>query len=239
MGLQAAIVSILSLINLLVMLWNFLMAPDKFYGKHPAIFKTLKPLIAPLMLLHFYLGMETVPSTLVSFSIFCWLGDIALLWTSYLANSIGGVCFLFAQLSIIAFYNVPLDRTSPLALFLFLPSTCVLVFYLFPLIIGHRPEYITAVGYLLSLNAALASAVQRCVVMKALSSPYILGFIGHQLFVVSDVVLVRGMMLKIENTQNFTVILTYVLALWFISLSITIAPPVVAPPTASPINDEM
>ena len=224
MGFRSILVLTLSLVNLTVMLWNFLKAPDKFYGKYPKVFCTLKPLIVPLMALYLYLSMESIPTYLGYFCFFSWLGDIALLWTSYLANTVGGVMFFFAQISIVAFYNVPLEKTSPLAVALFLPSTVVLIAYLVPLIFVKRPEYWGAVIYLLALNAALGSAVQRCVVMSPFSIAYIFGFIGHQLFVVSDVVLVRGLMLRRSNTENFQIILTYVLALWFISISVASCP---------------
>ena len=234
MGFRGLLVLTLSIINLLVMLWNFLKAPDKFYGKYPKVFCILKPLIVPLMALYLSVSMETISPYLSYFCLFSWLGDIALLWTTYLANTVGGVMFFFAQLSIVAFYNVPLQKTSPLAVALFLPSAFVLIGYLVPLIVRKRPEYLGAVIYLTALNAALGFAVQRCVVMSPFSIAYIFGFIGHQLFVVSDVVLVRGLMLHRENTENFVIILTYVLALWFISISVASLPsePVVPLPSA-------
>lgn len=218
---SGVVVLALSLVNLVAMLYNFAKGPTQFYGRNPLIFKLLKPFIAPLMLLYFYVSFEEVPKYLLYYSVFCWLGDLALLSRKFIANNIGGACFFCAHLSMIAYYNPPRDRSNILVLVLSLPSTLLFLFNLFPLLFKKRIEYAHSIFYLVVLNGALVASVQRCVVMDPLSLKFILAFIGHELFIMSDFYLVKGMALRKEDTENFKVILTYVLALWFISISIT------------------
>ena len=214
---------LLVMVILFVMLWNFWMEPNKFYGKYPIVFIVLKPCIVPLMLLYLYFTGD-VPTCVIYFCVFCWLGDIILLWKSYLANTLGGICFLCAHLSIIMYYNVTWNETSLFAILLILPSTAVLNFVLFPMIFKYNWTYVGAIAYLICLNAALAAAVQRYQYMNPLSLGYILGFIGHEIFVASDFILVRGILMKKEDSQNFWVILTYVLAIVFILAGIGCCP---------------
>jgi uncharacterized membrane protein YhhN len=199
----------LSVINLGIILWNFHRLPTNFYGEHPLVFIILKILIVPILCLHVFLELGQIPNLVGCFALFSWLGDIVLLSKRYIAYTLGGILFLFAHVSMIRFYDPPLEKTDWIVFLIGLPSAVALIVYLFPLIILKRTEYAGVVAYLIVLSASLFAAAQRKFVIDPLSPQYVMSTFGHFVFTVSDFFLIKSLAVREENTSNFKILLTY------------------------------
>jgi uncharacterized membrane protein YhhN len=200
---------LLSVVNLAIILWNFWIEPKRFYGRYPLVFIIAKIMILPLLFIHLWETMDEVPQKVALFVLFSWLGDIVLLFTQYIAFTLGGVLFLIAHLFIILHYNPPVDRLDVVVILIGLPSTIALFGILYPSILSKRIEYAGVIGYLAVLDGSLIASAQRKLVMDPLSAKYILGTLGHFLFTVSDFLLVRSLAERTEQTSNFGILLTY------------------------------
>jgi uncharacterized membrane protein YhhN len=153
--------------------------------------------------------------------LFSWLGDIVLLWKSYIAYTLGGILFLIAHVMMIRFYDPPVDGTDVVVAIIGVPSALALLAYLFPLVMTKRKEYFGVLGYMVVLSLSLFASAQRKLKMDPLSLRYILGTLGHFFFTISDFFLIKSLVDRTEETSNFKILLTYGVAQILIFYALT------------------
>ena len=201
-----------------ILMGNFFMKKESFYGRYPIVFKITKILIVPFIYLHFYLNMENVSLMLKLFSLFSCIGDILLLGRKFIHNSSGCFSFFLAHLSLIKYYNNLFIKPSWVAIVFCLPQTIFLVRYLVP-IIKRDAKYALASIYVGALSLGLLSAFNRYYTY-GLSLTFLFAYLGQTIFIISDATLLTGIGFEIENAYNMIVLPTYIIALVLISTGI-------------------
>ena len=216
----------LSIANGLIMFINFSLDSNHFYGKVAPIFIFTKPLIVQFIFLHLYLNMEEIPLQIIAWCVFCFIGDIILLFRSMIANKLGCISFLFSQIIITHYYGVTFSiekLKSPLFLCIVLPPAILLLFALYPKALKYKPVYADGIVYLASLIVALASSVLRSDKYDPSSIEFLSSCIGHFFFIVSDYFLINATILDLTDKYNIIVLPTYIIALIGISTGVILA----------------
>lgn len=216
----------LSIANGLIMFINFALASNKFYGKVPTIFLVTKPLIVQFIFFHLYLNMEKVPLKIIGWCVFCFIGDIILLFRSVIANKLGCISFLVSQIIISLYYEVSYSiesMKSPLFLCIVLPPLFLFMFVLYPKAIKYKPIYADGIVYLASLILALASSVLRADKYNPQSLEFLSSCIGHFFFIISDYFLINATIMDQTDKFNIIVLPTYIIALIGISTGVILS----------------
>lgn len=208
-----------SIFNGLIMLINFALEPHKFYGKLSAVFIFTKPLIVPLIYWHLSLNMTEVPREILLWCVFCFLGDMILLFRSVAANKLGCISFLISQIIITRHYKATYDfqkMLNPLFLLIVIPPAILFFFILYPKALGVKPIYADGIVYLVSLIVALATSLLKLLQ----SNNYLASSAGHFFFIISDYFLINATIMDTTDHYNIIVLPTYIIALLGISTGV-------------------
>ncbi|KAH0788660.1 hypothetical protein GPJ56_007342 [Histomonas meleagridis] len=201
-----------------ILMGNFVLKRESFYGRYPMVFAITKMLIIPFIFLHLYLNMDSVPLLVGLFTLFSGIGDILLLGRQFLHNVTGCFSFFLAHSSLIKYYDNVFVKPSWVAIAFCLPQMFLLFGYLGKIIL-KKPQYSAGFLYLGILSLGLLSAFNRYYVY-GLSLTFFCAYLGQTIFIISDTALFAGIFLDVETAHNILVLPTYILALVLISTGV-------------------
>lgn len=167
--------------------------------------------------------MEKAPLQIIAWCIFCFIGDIILLFRSVIANKLGCISFFISQIIISRYYEVSFSiekMKSPLFLCIVLPPSILLLLVLYPKALKYKPVYADGIVYLASLVVALASSVLRADKYDSKSIEFLSSCIGHYFFIISDYFLINATIFDQTDKFNIIVLPTYIIALLGISTGV-------------------
>lgn len=194
---------------MIIMMVNFSLKADDFYGYSKIIFGITKILMMPILM--FGLRNPKNRSGLWYFLLFSWFGDIVLLFRPIIFSVLGMGFFSTAHVfNIIRMskYGFPTTLKSVLLSIIPLP---LILFKLVPAVLKSEPVYHSALGYLVLLMIALFFGA------KGDQKGSMFSFIGYLFFVVSDCVLLYNeSQHTLTGKPNAIVLLTYAIAQYLI-----------------------
>lgn len=170
--------------------------------------------------------MEKVPLQIIAWCIFCFIGDIILLFRSVIANKLGCISFLVSQIIITRYYEISFSiekLKSPLFICIVLPPSILLLLILYPKALKYKPIYADGIVYLASLIVALASSVLRTDKYDPKSIEFLSSCIGHFFFIISDYFLINATIMDQTDKFNIIVLPTYIIALIGISTGVILS----------------
>ena len=200
------------LIDFLVMMWNFYVAPGEMYGKSRNLYKVTKTILLPTIFMLWIFYTPAVDGRIILYYFFQWLGDIVLLIPSMIATALGGVFFLVGHISMIQFFAVDFKNIPYVSYLFALPPALIMFQLVFTRMKFNKLMDYGCLVYCSTLQLAAFAAATRLSRYTFLHPSFLCSWIGYLFFVSSDICLILNEFNIVQKLLRIPIMSTYTIA---------------------------
>jgi uncharacterized membrane protein YhhN len=201
-------------IDVLFMMFNFLLSRNRGYGRYPVLFVITKTLLVPLVALIWYQVATNFDRKVIIYIILCWLGDLCLLARfnagviEWVISDLGSLGFFIAHIVMISYFDIAWSRIPIWTPICAIPCAIFCLKLLPHLKCPNLSQKCVTVYYII-LQLAYVCAIMRASVFPVWHPSYLMCAIGYFLLVISDSFLLAREFGVTKNERRCEVMLSY------------------------------
>ena len=178
----------------------------------------------PLCCLLYHVLAKDIRLSLYLYFLFALLGDFFLMFYSFSTYAFGGLSFLISHLIMSYALGLKWSNIKPICFVLMIPGILLYIFYLLPSLLKGGAMNIAFFIYMLVIEYASCCSAARLTKYGYNNPVFYLPYIGYQLFIISDCILLKKKSINGTYNTEFQVMGTYILAQLFITIGMALQP---------------